>query len=74
MKKLAVWTKKKSHALEIIHCADDTFSVVLHDAVGASAEGFGPSIDEAFVDAQTRYMADRRRSTLTVSRYARRAP
>jgi len=70
--KVPTWTAKRGHSAEIIHCADGTFAVLLHDDNGADAEGFGATEDAAFEDAQAKYKAARHRAGLTTSRAARR--
>lgn len=72
LKEIPKWTAKRGHSAEIIHCADGTFCVLLHDDKGADAEGFGKTEDAAHVDALAKYKAARHRATLTASRAARR--
>lgn len=72
MKHVARFLKTKRRGVEIIHCEDGCFCALLHDASGASAEGFGASPDEAFLSAQAAYQEAQRRAKLTTARYPRR--
>jgi hypothetical protein len=69
MKKIADWLKTKNRSVETLHCADDSYQVLIHDSTGASADGYGKSPDDAFEAALGRYKAAQHRAKLTTERY-----
>jgi hypothetical protein len=72
MKLISKFLKTKRRGVEIIHCEDGSFCVLIHDATGAAAEGFAGSPDEAFTSALASYNETQRRAKLTTARYPRR--
>jgi hypothetical protein len=65
------WLKKKEHAAETIHCGNGEICVMIHDAEGRQAEGFGKNEEAAFAAALEQHQTRVKRATLTTAKYKR---